>query len=94
MPITGKQCKAARALLGWDQERLRREASVGKTTVIDFERESRVPMTHNISAIRRALEEGGVVFIDENGGGRGVRLRTPGEEDVSGAAANDDGDDE
>jgi len=29
----------------------------------------------NDLAIRRALEAAGVVFIDENGGGVGVRLR-------------------
>ena len=31
----------------------------------------------NDLAIRRALEEAGVEFIDENGGGPGVRLRKP-----------------
>ena len=29
----------------------------------------------NDMAVRRALEAGGVEFIDENGGGPGVRLR-------------------
>ena len=31
----------------------------------------------NDLAIRRALEAAGVEFIDENGGGPGVRLRKP-----------------
>ena len=31
--------------------------------------------TANDSAVRRALEAAGVEFIDENGGGPGVRLR-------------------
>jgi hypothetical protein len=31
----------------------------------------------NELAIRRALEAAGVEFIDQNGGGPGVRLRTP-----------------
>jgi hypothetical protein len=31
--------------------------------------------TANDLAVRRALEEAGVEFIDENGGGPGVRLR-------------------
>lgn len=31
-----------------------------------------------IEKIRKALEAGGVEFIDENGGGPGVRLRKPG----------------
>ena len=32
-------------------------------------------MTTAITAIRRALENAGIEFIDENGGGPGVRLR-------------------
>jgi hypothetical protein len=32
--------------------------------------------TANDLAVRRALEAGGVEFIDKNGGGPGVRLRT------------------
>ena len=31
----------------------------------------------NDLAVRRALEAAGVEFIDENGGGPGVRLREP-----------------
>jgi hypothetical protein len=31
----------------------------------------------NDLAVRRAVEEAGVEFIDENGGGPGVRLRKP-----------------
>jgi hypothetical protein len=31
----------------------------------------------NDLAIRRALEAAGIEFIDENGGGPGVRLRKP-----------------
>jgi hypothetical protein len=33
--------------------------------------------TANELAVRRALEAAGVEFIDENGGGPGVRLRKP-----------------
>jgi hypothetical protein len=36
--------------------------------------------TANDLAVRRALEAAGVEFIDENGGGPGVRLRKPGNE--------------
>jgi hypothetical protein len=31
----------------------------------------------NVLAIRRVFESAGVEFIDENGGGAGVRLRKP-----------------
>ena len=33
--------------------------------------------TANDLSVRRALENAGVEFIDENGGGPGVRLRKP-----------------
>jgi hypothetical protein len=33
------------------------------------------PRSATLDVIRRALEAAGVVFIDENGGGPGVRLR-------------------
>jgi hypothetical protein len=36
--------------------------------------------TANDLAVRRALEEAGVEFIDENGGGPGVRLRKSGKQ--------------
>lgn len=36
--------------------------------------------TANDLSVRRALENAGVEFIDENGGGPGVRLRKSGKE--------------
>ncbi len=41
----------------------------------DFEKGRRVPSANNVAAIRSALEQAGVEFIAENGGGAGVRLR-------------------
>lgn len=73
--ITAKQCSAARALLGWSRRKLALNASVSERTVIDFERGARKTYEITIHAIRSAFEEGGVVFIDGNGGGVGVRFR-------------------
>jgi hypothetical protein len=40
--------------------------------------EGKIPVTSaNEAALRTALEAAGVEFIDENGGGAGVRLRKP-----------------
>ena len=70
------QCKAARAILGWSRQRLSEAAEVGERTLIDFERGARRPYDRTLADIRRALEEAGVIFIDENGGGPGVRLKS------------------
>jgi predicted transcriptional regulator len=48
---------------------------LGLSTVADFEKERRQVSLLAIEAIRDALINTGVEFIDENGGGPGVRLR-------------------
>jgi hypothetical protein len=55
---------------------------VGLTTIRRAElADSETSMTAaNDLAVRRALEAAGVEFIDENGGGPGVRLRKSGKE--------------
>jgi transcriptional regulator with XRE-family HTH domain len=77
MSITARQCKAARALLGWSQTKLAEAAAVHFRTVHDFEKGVRKPITATLAVLRRALEDGGVIFIPVNGGGQGVRLREP-----------------
>ncbi len=58
------------------QAELATAAGLGQSTVIDFERERRVVSAQAVAAIRAALEAAGVEFLDANGGGPGVRLRT------------------
>jgi hypothetical protein len=57
------------------QPELARAASLGLSTVVDFERRRRTVSEDAINALKRALEGAGIEFIDENGGGSGVRLR-------------------
>ena len=78
-PLTSAQIRAARALLRWSAEDLARSSMVGLTTIRRAElTEDATTMTAaNDSSIRRTLEEAGVEFIDENGGGPGVRLKKP-----------------
>ena len=75
--LTSAQIRAARALLHWSAEDLAREAALGLATIRRAENsENGTSMTAaNDLAVRRALETAGVQFIDENGGGPGVRLR-------------------
>ena len=76
-PLTSGQLRAARAFLRWRAEDLARESAVGVATIRRAElTENETSMTAaNDMAVRRALETAGVEFIDENGGGPGVRLR-------------------
>jgi predicted transcriptional regulator len=53
--------------LGWSQADLVAAALVAQSTVADFERGTRVPMPNNMRAIRRALEEAGVRFVEYEG---------------------------
>ncbi len=75
MSILPSQCRAARALLDMDHAELARRAVVSRDTITDFENGGRTPSAKNLAAIRAALETSGVIFIDENGEGPGVRLR-------------------
>jgi transcriptional regulator with XRE-family HTH domain len=75
--ITSAQCRAARALVNLSQEQLATAARVGPSTVRNFEAGRSVPVTNNLEAIRQVLQEAGVLFIPENGGGAGVRLAKP-----------------
>lgn len=75
MTITSDQCRAARALINWSQGQLSVAADVSRATIAEFEGGRRQPIANNLAAIRTALEEAGVIFIEQNGGGPGVRLR-------------------
>jgi transcriptional regulator with XRE-family HTH domain len=75
MSVSPAQCRAARGLLGWSQSDLSEASKTATKTVADFERGARVPYPRTLEDIREALETAGVEFIDENGGGPGVRLQ-------------------
>jgi transcriptional regulator with XRE-family HTH domain len=78
LPLASAQIRAARALIRWTAKDLARASAVGVTTIRRAElAEDETSMTAaNDLAVRRALEAAGIEFIDENGGGPGVRLRS------------------
>jgi hypothetical protein len=81
-PLTSTQIRAARALVRWRAQDLARESSVGVATIrrAELNDDETSMTTANDLAVRRALEAAGVEFIDENGGGPGVRLRKSGKD--------------
>jgi transcriptional regulator with XRE-family HTH domain len=68
----------ARAALGWTAAELARRSGVSASAVQRAEAVAGVPTmkTTNLFKIQRALEVGGIQFIDADGGGEGVRLRS------------------
>jgi transcriptional regulator with XRE-family HTH domain len=63
----------ARTALGWGVRDLAEAADVSHDTVARFERGEELK-DRTVAAMQMALEEGGVEFLPENGGGPGVRL--------------------
>ena len=76
-PLTSAQIRAARSLIRWTADDLAAASALSVATVRRAElTDAETSLTTaNDLAIRRALEAVGVEFIDENGGGPGVRLR-------------------
>jgi transcriptional regulator with XRE-family HTH domain len=74
--LTIEQLRAARGLLGWSQSKLAERAGLSLPTVkrVEINLGPRVSEEAR-NRLRRALESAGVEFIDENGGGPGVRLK-------------------
>lgn len=73
--ITSSQCRAGRALAELSRDLLAKRAGVDALVIENFERRLHEPEPAEIEAIARALEDKGIVFIPENGGGVGVRLK-------------------
>jgi predicted transcriptional regulator len=75
--VLTRQIKAARALLAWSQEELAVHSGVSTPTIKRLEAADGLfgGSLQTGEKILSALRTAGVVFIAENGGGPGVRLR-------------------
>ncbi|RTL88100.1 MAG: XRE family transcriptional regulator [Hyphomicrobiales bacterium] len=69
------QSRAARALLEWSRGDLAQRSGVSVAALADFEAGKRQPYGRTLQDIRSALEAAGVIFVEENGEGPGVRLK-------------------
>jgi hypothetical protein len=73
--LTAAQCRAGRALIEWSLAQLSQSASIDMKTIADFEKRFRAADETTRRRLRVTLEAAGVVFIGENGGGAGARLK-------------------
>lgn len=73
--ITGAQCRAARALVEWTRAKLAINSHVNSMVIEEFERKINEPEPGVRNTLQTVLENAGAAFIDENGGGVGVRLK-------------------
>ncbi len=75
--LTANQMRAARALLRWSARELAEKSGISLPTIQRMEASEGVPsgLSKNLEAIQGALEAAGVVMVDANGLGPGVRLR-------------------
>ena len=68
------QLKMARAAAGWGVRDLAKKAGVTANTVTRIENGADAKQS-TMYKLKHALEAAGIEFMDENGGGPGVRLR-------------------
>ncbi|WP_246191190.1 helix-turn-helix domain-containing protein [Aureimonas leprariae] len=72
--MTPSECRSARLLLGWSQLRLSEASGTDAAAIRDFETGRLPPKEGNVAALQRALQDAGVEFVSEIGGGTGVKL--------------------
>jgi transcriptional regulator with XRE-family HTH domain len=75
--MTPAQCRAARGLLLWSQPELAERSRVSVRAIQNLERGHTDAFPATLLALRTAFEGAGVIFIESNGDGPGVRLREP-----------------
>lgn len=77
--MNAAQCRAARALLGMNQEELAAVSGVSAGTIKDFERGARQVLKRTHADLKRALESRGILFLEDDRGEGVLHLRTPGD---------------
>ena len=75
--MTSAQIRMARAAVKWTIRDLAEATGLHRNTITNIEIGRYVGDASTLATIEMTLKRAGVVFIDENGGGAGVRLRKP-----------------
>jgi transcriptional regulator with XRE-family HTH domain len=77
MPVTSAQLRMARAALNWTVRDLAEATGLHRNTITNIEIGRYAGDQKSLEMLESVLRKAGVEFIDENGGGPGVRLRKP-----------------
>jgi transcriptional regulator with XRE-family HTH domain len=75
MPVTSAQLRMARAALNWTVRDLAEATGLHRNTINNIEVGRYTGDAKSLELIERVLRRAGIEFIDENGGGPGVRMR-------------------
>jgi transcriptional regulator with XRE-family HTH domain len=75
MPVTSAQVRMARAALNWTVRDLAEATNLHRNTISNIETGKYFGDEASLAMIETVLRRAGIEFIDENGGGPGVRLR-------------------
>jgi len=73
--MTSAQMRAARGLVNWTVRDLSERSGIHRNTITNIETGKSSGEPDTLQSVRRALEKAGVIFVEENGDGPGVRLR-------------------
>lgn len=77
--MTSAQVRMARAALNWTVRDLAEATGLHRNTISNLEVGRYAGDPQTLALIRNVFVRAGVEFIEENGGGAGVRLRKPSE---------------
>jgi predicted transcriptional regulator len=75
--VTIRQIRAARALLGWSQQKLADKAKLGRQAVARLETGAAEPRPSTVEAVHNALRKAGIEFYSGGVRGEGVRFVNP-----------------
>lgn len=75
MAVTGAQVRMARAALSWTVRDLADATGLHRNTITNIETGRYAGDELSLGTIEAVLKRAGIEFVDENGGGPGVRLR-------------------
>lgn len=73
--VTGRQVRAARALLGWSQYKLADEAGISVTPIARFERGVVDTKIGTLKVLMQTLEKAGIDFLSKKDGRMGVMVK-------------------